>query len=260
METTHTKRDRGVFELDRVSRRFGDVHAVRDVSLSIAGGSTTVLIGPSGGGKSTLLRLLNGMLTPDAGRVRFGKEEVTPHNAMWLRRRMGYVIQSGGLFPHLTARENVTLMARHLGHEARAMGERLDKLVSLTRFPADGLERYPAQLSGGQAQRVGLMRALMLDPSVLLLDEPLGSLDPEIRRELQDELRELFQRLKRTVVLVTHDLEEARFLGDRIVLLCGGQVEQDGTYEDLVAHPASEFVARFVRAQRRRPDPAEEGA
>jgi osmoprotectant transport system ATP-binding protein len=170
---------------------------------------------------------------------------------MLLRRRMGYVVQSGGLFPHLCARDNVTLAARHLGMPRETMARRLDELRELARLPADALERYPAQLSGGQCQRVSLMRALMLDPAVLLLDEPLGALDPMIRRELQDELRRIFMTLHKTVVLVTHDLEEARFLGDRIVLLDEGRIEQDGTYEDLLERPASSFVERFVNAQRR---------
>jgi osmoprotectant transport system ATP-binding protein len=247
----------GVIELLGVSRSFGAVRAVRDVSLSIRAGSTTALIGPSGCGKSTLLRLTNGLLQPDAGRVRFGREEVTPGNAVRLRRRMGYVIQSGGLFPHFTARENVCLVARYLGQDAAAIRARIDELVALTRFPPAGLDRYPAELSGGQCQRVGLMRALMLDPSVLLLDEPLGALDPMIRRELQDELKELFRTLGRTVILVTHDLEEARFLADRIVLLRDGEIAQDGSYEDLVCRPASDFVTRFVRAQRRAAEDAE---
>ena len=241
----------GVIEFEGVTRTFGEVRAVSNLSLSVEGGRTTVLIGPSGCGKSTLLRLMNGLITADSGRVRFQDEQLTPRNAIALRRRMGYVIQSGGLFPHLTAEENVTLVARYLGRGRREIRDRIDELVALTRFPASGLDRYPAQLSGGQCQRVALMRALMLDPAVLLLDEPLGALDPMIRRDLQDELRELFRALDRTVVLVTHDLEEARFLGDRIVLLRRGEIVQDGRYEDLVQRPATEFVTRFARAQRR---------
>jgi osmoprotectant transport system ATP-binding protein len=164
--------------------------------------------------------------------------------------RVGYVIQDGGLFPHLTARGNVTLMARYLGQDRRAIAARVDKLAELTRFPADGLDRYPHQLSGGQRQRVGLMRALMLDPDALLLDEPLGALDPLIRADLQTELREVFRALDKTVVMVTHDLGEAAFFAHRVILLREGRIVQEGSPADLWRRPADPFVTRFVQAQR----------
>jgi len=164
---------------------------------------------------------------------------------------MGYVIQDGGLFPHLTARSNVLLMARYLGRGDAELQPGLIKLTELTRFPADALDRYPVQLSGGQRQRVSLMRALMLDPAVLLLDEPLGALDPIIRSELQADLREIFQTLGKTVVMVTHDLSEAGYFGNSIVLLREGRVVQQGTLSELVHSPADPFVTRFVSAQRR---------
>jgi osmoprotectant transport system ATP-binding protein len=163
---------------------------------------------------------------------------------------MGYVIQDGGLFPHLTARGNIALLARHLGWDAARIDARLTALTALTHFPANGLARYPAELSGGQQQRVALMRALMLDPDVLLLDEPLGALDPMIRFELQGELRDIFRRLGKTVVLVTHDMGEAAFLGDTLVLLSDGRIVQQGSAADLVRTPANDLVARFVTAQR----------
>jgi osmoprotectant transport system ATP-binding protein len=209
-----------------------------------------VLIGPSGCGKSTLLRLLIGLITPDAGTVSFDGTAVTPVTARQLRLRMGYVIQDGGLFPHLTARRNVTLMARYLGWDRKRADDRLSELAALTRFPADGLDRYPQQLSGGQRQRVGLMRALMLDPAALLLDEPLGALDPLIRAEVQQELRDIFQALGKTVVMVTHDLAEAAFFADRIVLMRDGEVVQAGSLAELWHRPADGFVTRFVQAQR----------
>ncbi|MEX2453569.1 MAG: ATP-binding cassette domain-containing protein [Rhodospirillaceae bacterium] len=239
-----------MFALSHVSKTFGRTAAVRDLDLPIAGGATTVLIGPSGCGKSTLLRLLNGLLTPDSGTVSFDGEELSPANVLPFRRRMGYVIQDGGLFPHLTAVGNVSLMARHLGWDRERIDARLSDLCDLTRFPPDGLGRYPAELSGGQRQRVGLMRALMLDPDALLLDEPLGALDPMIRYDLQRDLREIFRRLRKTVVLVTHDLGEAGFLGDEIVLLRDGAIVQRGDMQALLAAPADGFVERFVRAQR----------
>ena len=165
---------------------------------------------------------------------------------------MGYVIQDGGLFPHLTARGNIELMAREAGWTKSRRVERLDELCSLTRFPEDGLDRHPVELSGGQRQRVSLMRALMLDPPIVLMDEPLGALDPMIRAELQDDLKSIFQSLGKTVLLVTHDLSEAAFLGNQIILLREGRVLQKGTFRDLVANPATAFVTRFVNAQLRR--------
>jgi osmoprotectant transport system ATP-binding protein len=169
---------------------------------------------------------------------------------MAIRRTLGYVIQDGGLFPHLTARGNITLMARFLGWDRARLDRRVNELAELTRFPVDGLDRYPHQLSGGQRQRVGLMRALALDPAALLLDEPLGALDPLVRAELQDDLRAVFRQLGKTVVLVTHDLGEASFFADRIVLLREGVIVQEGPPSDLWRKPANEFVTRFVQAQR----------
>jgi len=168
-----------------------------------------------------------------------------------LRRRLGYVIQEGGLFPHLTAGANVTLAARYFGWDARRIGTRLEELCALTHFPRDGMARFPVQLSGGQRQRVGLMRALMLGPELLLLDEPLGALDPMIRAELRAELREIFRVLGQTVVLVTHDLAEAEFFADRVVLLRDGRVVQEGRLLELVERPADPFVTRFISAQSR---------
>ena len=169
---------------------------------------------------------------------------------MNLRRRIGYVIQEGGLFPHLTARANILLMARHLGKLEPEMQARLSELCSLTRFQPEMLARYPIELSGGQRQRVSLMRALMLSPELLLLDEPLGALDPLVRAALQKDLKEIFARLQQTAILVTHDLAEAAYLGDEIVLMNEGRVVQIGTLEDLRAKPASDFVTEFINAQR----------
>jgi osmoprotectant transport system ATP-binding protein len=239
-----------MFELDGVSKNFGGLRALDGVSLSVPAGRTTVLIGPSGCGKSTLIRLMIGLAWPDGGRVSFAAGALDADSAPALRRRMGYVIQDGGLFPHLTARQNVTLMARYLGWERSGMEARLDEIRRLTHFPEDGLDRYPVQLSGGQRQRVSLMRALMLDPDVLLLDEPLGALDPVIRHDLQGELRDIFSSLGKTVVLVTHDIVEAGFFGDLIVLMREGSILQSGTIADLLERPADPFVTRFVNARR----------
>ncbi|MBI2815433.1 MAG: ATP-binding cassette domain-containing protein [Acidobacteria bacterium] len=239
-----------MLQLSGVTKSFGNVPALRDISLTAEPGRTTVLIGPSGCGKSTLLRMMIGLIWPDSGSVSADGTLVTPETILTLRRRMGYVIQDGGLFPHLTARENVVLMARYLGWSATRITDRLTELAALTQFPADALQRFPAQLSGGQKQRVAIMRALMLDPSVILLDEPLGALDPMIRCELQTDLRRIFQTLHKTVVLVTHDIGEAGYFGDVIVLLRDGRIVQQGTLHDFVHAPAEPFVTQFINAQR----------
>ncbi len=245
-----------MFELSDISKRFGQVEALCGIDLVIEPGKTTVIIGPSGCGKSTLLRLLIGLAQPDTGRIRFEEQTLTPDNATLLRRNMGYVIQDGGLFPHLTAYGNTALAAQYLGWDAQRIATRINKLVELTHFPADGLDRYPAQLSGGQRQRVSLMRALMLDPHVLLFDEPLGALDPMIRSTLQAELRSIFRKLGKTVVMVTHDLAEAGYFSDTIILMRAGSVMQRGSFHDLLNSPASAFVTEFVNAQRRPLEPS----
>jgi osmoprotectant transport system ATP-binding protein len=239
-----------MFALLAVEKHYTGRPALGPLALELPRGRTTVLIGPSGCGKSTLLRLLLGLITPDVGAVTFDGEPVTSATVRAVRLRVGYVIQDGGLFPHMTARENITLMARHLGWIRSATEARLAELADLTRFPADGLDRHPHQLSGGQRQRVGLMRALMLNPDALLLDEPLGALDPLVRADLQTELRDIFRRLGKTVVLVTHDLGEAAYFADRVVLLRDGLIVQDGPPGDLWHRPADPFVTRFVQAQR----------
>ena len=239
-----------MLELNGVTKTFGGVPALQPTDLIVQPGRTTVLIGPSGCGKSTLLRLMIGLIRPDSGSVRMNGTEVTPASALTLRRRIGYVIQDGGLFPHLTARGNVALMARYLGWTEERIARRLTELAELTQFPRDGLDRFPVQLSGGQKQRVALMRALLLNPDVLLMDEPLGALDPMIRSELQSDLRQIFQTLGKTVVMVTHDIGEAGFFGDVIVLLRAGLIVQQGTLEELVRSPADPFVTQFINAQR----------
>ena len=237
--------------LRNVEMRFGDVVALDSTSLQIAAGQTTVLIGPSGCGKSTILRLIIGLLMPTSGTIEFEGAPVSQNNILTLRRRMGYVIQDGGLFPHLTAAQNVTLMARHLHIlQEDEIQAKLNELCELTRFPQEGLARYAVELSGGQRQRVSLMRALALDPDVLLLDEPLGALDPMVRASLQTELKEIFSRLGKTVILVTHDMAEAGYIADSIVLMREGQIIQQGTLDDLRERPTDNFVSEFITAQR----------
>jgi len=239
-----------MIELESVSKKFGATIALHQTDLCIDAGRTTVLIGPSGCGKSTILRLIIGLLEPTTGTIRIEGQRVSASSVLALRRRIGYVIQEGGLFAHLTAAQNVLLMAKHLNQPARQMQTRLCELCELTHFPENALTRYPVELSGGQRQRVSLMRALMLQPKVLLLDEPLGALDPMVRARLQDELKEIFQRLQQTIVLVTHDMAEAGFFANLIVLLNEGRVVQTGTLDDLRTRPSSTFVRDFLHAQR----------
>ncbi len=239
-----------MLELCQVSKRYGQVQALAPADLVTERGRTTVLIGSSGSGKSTLLRIMIGLIEPDSGEVRVDGQRLTRQNVVELRHRMGYVIQDGGLFPHLDALGNAALLARHLGWTRERIESRLQELLELTHLPADVLERYPTQLSGGQRQRVSLMRALMLDPDVLLLDEPLAALDPMIRTGLQQELREIFRALGKTVVLVTHDIGEAAFFGDAILLLREGAIVQRGPMRELLQNPAEPFVTRFINAQR----------
>ena len=240
-------------DLVGVEKRFGDAVALHPTTLSIPPGATTALVGPSGSGKSTILRLIVGLIAPTRGEVRFDGVSAATEDVLARRRRIGYVIQEGGLFPHLTARENVFLLGRHLGKSPRRLDERLSELCALTRFSPTLVDRYPGELSGGQRQRVGLMRALLLEPDVLLMDEPMGALDPLVRAELQDEFRAIFAELAPTAVLVTHDLAEAAYLAPRLVLLNEGRVVQEGTLEDLRTSPGDPFVVRFFQAQRRVP-------
>jgi osmoprotectant transport system ATP-binding protein len=238
-----------MFRLDSVSKSYGGEKAIDEVSLAIEPGDTTVLIGPSGSGKSTLFGLFTGLLRPDAGIVYYRDQDISRGSIRELRQRIGYVIQDGGLFPHLSGRANVSLLAAYLGWSRSRIASRIDELLELTRLSSSVLARYPAEMSGGQRQRVALVRALMLDADVLLLDEPLGALDPMVRASLQDELAKIFRRLRKTVVLITHDLAEAAFFTDRIVLLRSGRVVQTGSIRELQNSPADDFVRQFVRAQ-----------
>ena len=204
-----------MIRMQNVTKRFGDFQALHPIDLDLVPGKITALLGPSGCGKSTLLRVIVGLIFPDSGTLEFDGTVMTPANIREIRHRMGYMIQDGGLFPHLTIGDNVSLLARHLGWERDRVHNRLNELAELTHLPEGSLDRFPTQVSGGQRQRVALMRALFLDPDVVLLDEPMGALDPLIRSELQDELREIFQRLNKTVVVVTHDIGEAGVSGQR---------------------------------------------
>ena len=236
--------------LSSVAKRYKDIIVLAPTDLQVPAGETTVLIGPSGCGKSTLLRLIAGLIQPNTGDITLEGTKLEPTNLLDMRQRMGYVIQEGGLFPHLTVRDNVTVMARYLRRDADWIAHRLADLAQLVRLPLNLMSRFPAELSGGQRQRVSLMRALMLDPELLLLDEPLGSLDPMIRYELQQELKSIFAKLGKTVVMVTHDIAEAAFFGHTLVLMREGRIVQTGPFKALARTPAESFVTQFINAQR----------
>jgi len=232
-----------------VTKRFGARVAVDHVSLVVEPGTTRVLLGSSGSGKSTILRLVLGLLLQDGGEIVVDGIPVMAQTRYEVRRRIGLVVQEGALYPHLTARRNVTLPTRADGWAEARAAQRLDVLAEVVGLERSLLDLYPAQLSGGQRQRVGLMRALMLDPPVLLLDEPLGALDPISRAELQGQLTRIFRELGKTVLLVTHDVREAFVVGATITLLNGGRVVQQGTFADLARRPAEPFVSEFLGAQ-----------
>jgi osmoprotectant transport system ATP-binding protein len=226
--------------------------AVDDLSLSIPAGEICCLVGPSGGGKTTAMKLVNRLVELTSGDVRLGGESVRGLDPVELRRGIGYVIQQVGLFPHLTVAENVAMVPRLLGWKRAAITARVDELLDLVDLPAvDYRARYASQLSGGERQRVGLARALAADPPVLLMDEPFGALDPITRARLQRALIELHQQVPKTIVFVTHDIDEAVLLGDRIAILQeGGVLAQYDTPDAILARPANDFVARFVGADR----------
>lgn len=235
--------------LKGVSKAFGQNQGLKPTTLTIEDGKTTVLIGPSGCGKSTLLRLITGLVKPTEGQLYFDHEEVNEHSINLLRRKIGYVIQDGGLFPHLTAKNNLTLLANYLRYPSQSIQERIDYLCDLVHLPTKILDSYPNQLSGGERGRISLMRALMLDPTYIFLDEPFAALDPITRYELQQHLKHIFSRLRKTTLLVTHDMREAAYLGDQMILMRDGQVVQKGTFQELKNTPAEPFVSHFIEAQ-----------
>jgi osmoprotectant transport system ATP-binding protein len=239
-----------VLKLNNISKRYDNEQGLYPFSGSVEQGQTTVVIGPSGCGKSTLLRLVTGLLQADSGEIFIDGELLSARTLPALRLRLGYVIQEGGLFPHMTAKANISIMAKYLNWNEQRIDARVAELLELVQLPEEFLLRYPARLSGGQRQRISLMRALMLDPDLLLMDEPLGALDPMIRFDLQNDLKNIFARLDKSVLMVTHDIGEAAFFGDELILLKQGQLIQRGTISDLTHNPADEFVSRFIKAQR----------
>src|ERR1700722_19247823 len=246
-----------MLELQNISKTFENRTALDDVNLTVEQGATHALIGSSGSGKTTLLRITLGLIPMDKGYVKINDKALSSFTPAQWADRIGYVPQDGGLFPHLSGRNNVALIAKLRGWDRNRIDKRIEELGKLVDLDATMLARYPAELSGGQKQRVSIMRAAMMDPDVMLLDEPMAALDPLIRRSLQQELKSIFQRLNKTVLLVTHDLGEAVYLAEQLTMLHEGKMVQTGTYRDLLQHPASPFVTQFINAQRTLPDPAE---
>lgn len=235
--------------IQNISKTFGSRKILDDLSFHVNQSETLALIGLSGSGKTTALKIICGLHLPDEGSVLINQVPLNKDNLPLLRRGLGYVIQDGGLFPHLTAKENIVLVGHEAGLNQDDIRKKITELGRLTKISSELLDKYPRELSGGQRQRIVIMRALFLDPDILILDEPMGSLDPITRKELQAELKVLFKRLKKTVILVTHDLYEASFFADRILLLHEGNIAQEGSMAELLDKPRNNFVRDFVNAQ-----------
>ncbi|MCH6560011.1 ABC transporter ATP-binding protein [candidate division KSB1 bacterium] len=234
---------------DNVSKSYHQKIALKNISLTFQPDKTTAVIGPSGSGKSTLIQLINGLLRPDNGQVSVFDKKINYDNLSELRRRMGYAVQGTGLFPHLTVKKNITLLAVLENWKNDRISKRAEELVNLVNLPADYFNKYPHQLSGGEQQRVGLCRAMMLNPKIFLLDEAFGALDPITRSEIHAEFIKLQKLEARTIILVTHDLREAFKLADQVVILNEAKIEQIGTRKEILETPASEFVKKFVHMQ-----------
>jgi osmoprotectant transport system ATP-binding protein len=241
-----------VISFESVSKRVPDgTTAVHDLDLEVREGEVTILVGPSGCGKTTTLRMVNRMIEATSGRIVVDGQDIRQVDPPQLRRRIGYVIQQIGLFPHRTIGENIATVPELVHWDKRRIKARIDELLQLVGLPPEVVDRYPHQLSGGQRQRVGVARALAVDPPIMLMDEPFGAVDPIVRSRLQDEFLRLQQEVQKTIVFVTHDIDEAIKMGDRIAILQqGGVLAQYAPPEELLAEPASDFVADFLGAER----------
>ncbi|MDR6830749.1 osmoprotectant transport system ATP-binding protein [Bosea sp. BE271] len=242
-----------MIRLEGITKRFGAAGkpSVDDVTIEMPEGTTTALIGPSGCGKTTTMRMINRMIEPSAGRIFIEGQDVTELDPVTLRRRIGYVIQQIGLFPHMTVAENIATVPRLLGWTRAKTEERIDELLTLVGLdPERFRSMMPHRLSGGQRQRVGVARALAADPPVMLMDEPFGAIDPIARERLQDEFKEILKRVRKTIVMVTHDLDEAMKMGDRVAIMRDGRLIQYATPDEILAAPADSFVEAFVGPDR----------
>lgn len=237
--------------LHSIYKSFSGTEVIKGIDLEIKQGETMVLLGLSGSGKTTTLKLINGLILPDEGSITFNGKPLAESNLLEVRRKMGYVIQQGGLFPHYTVFENVAVVPRLLKWAEKIIQSRVKLLLEKLHLdPSEFSDKYPTQLSGGQQQRIGLARALAASPPVLLMDEPFGALDPITRQSVRKEFLELDELREKTVVLVTHDVQEAFELGDRIAIMHQGQIIQNDTPENILAHPSNEFVNEFIKAER----------
>jgi len=239
-----------MLELQNISKTFEDRTVLDDVSLLVPKGATHALIGSSGSGKTTLLRITLGLIPFDRGYVKINDQALLSFTQVEWADRIGYVPQDGGLFPHISGMNNVALIPKLRGWRRAQIEERVEELRKIVDLDPEILTRFPREMSGGQKQRVSIMRAAMMNPAVMLLDEPMAALDPLIRRSVQQELKSIFQRLDKTVLLVTHDLGEAVFLAEQLTMLHEGRVVQSGSYRDLLLSPANPFVSQFINAQR----------
>lgn len=238
--------------LENVTKRYGERFAVRDLDLEVRGGELMILIGRSGSGKTTTLRMINRLIEPDAGSVSINGGNVEDFDPVRLRRSIGYVIQNIGLLPHLKVSENIGLILKLEGWDEAKIRERVRELLNFVSLPPESfMDRYPHQLSGGQQQRIGLARALAMDPPLLLMDEPFGALDPLLRTQLQDEFCKIKKELGKTIVFVTHDINEAFKLGDRVAIMDNASLVQVGTPEELIFEPSSELVSEIVDSKRK---------
>lgn len=237
-------------EFRHVTRFHAKRAVLRDVSFRWPEGQTHVLLGQSGSGKTTVLRTLMGLLPPDSGEVLIGGRRLGDVSRQEWLQSIGYIPQQGGLFPHLNARKNVTLVAKARGWDPIKIESRWHEIFPLIQLRTDLMNRFPKELSGGEIQRLAIFRALFLNPQLLVLDEPLSALDPIVRSNLQTELKSLFNRLKKTVIIVTHDLAEAAYFGHTINILKAGELLQSGSFEELTSHPAHPYVEEFIRSQR----------
>lgn len=238
-----------MIELQNVSKSFAGQSIIGDLSLAIPKGKTHVILGSSGCGKTTLLRMICGLVCPDAGDVFIDGRPINDFPRRELCERMGYVVQEGGLLPHMSGRQNIHLPAKVRGHTGQEIDKRIEKLARMMELELHLLDKFPHKLSGGQRQRMALIRGLILDPDIVLLDEPLSALDPVVRMKLQVQLKRIFSELGKSVVLVTHDLHVASYLGDTITLLDKGSVVQSGTFKDMLVRPKNDFVRDFVSSQ-----------
>jgi osmoprotectant transport system ATP-binding protein len=249
----HSRGEAAEIVFDRATKRYPGrtTPAVNELSLTIPAGEICCLVGPSGGGKTTAMKMVNRLIDITDGDIRIDERSVRKLNVTELRRGIGYVIQQVGLFPHMSVGDNIATVPKLLGWDKARTKRRIGELLELVGLEADYADRYPAQLSGGQRQRVGLARAMAADPPVMLMDEPFGAIDPITRERLQDEFLRLHREVRKTVIFVTHDIDEAIKLGDRIAILReGGVLAQYDTPDRILAAPADEFVARFVGADR----------